>query len=294
MLKLDKNVAPINFKEEARRIESFNKSQIDLHELNKQENKPVVFKIDNHLPSGMILIDDLINFSQGVQKIYRKAVNSKINDSKKRVRKHIKNSTNLVMTDVRAGSFEIELKQQSTQIIDTNSNVDFDQLTDNVQKHSLNTITNIVGYLHSNKIGKIISEYDLETFKASKEWIKSLSGSNSGFRYNGNNKEYDFDITKVNETNRLFNSFNENFEKRMIIKGILSGVNHQNFTISVNELPSKINYHIKVKDARFKESNYTTNINVTVEVKLYEIMIDDEVISREMYIDNIDNIKEIS
>ncbi|WP_233519790.1 hypothetical protein [Staphylococcus pseudintermedius] len=83
MLKLDKNVAPINFKEEARRIESFNKSQIDLHELNKQENKPVVFKIDNHLPSGMILIDDLINFSQGVQKIYRKAVNSKINDSKK-------------------------------------------------------------------------------------------------------------------------------------------------------------------------------------------------------------------
>ncbi|HCT0361178.1 TPA: hypothetical protein LQN98_002430, partial [Staphylococcus pseudintermedius] len=146
MLKLDKNVAPINFKEEARRIESFNKSQIDLHELNKQENKPVVFKIDNHLPSGMILIDDLINFSQGVQKIYRKAVNSKINDSKKRVRKHIKNSTNLVMTDVRAGSFEIELKQQSTQIIDTNSNVDFDQLTDNVQKHSLNTITNIVGY----------------------------------------------------------------------------------------------------------------------------------------------------
>lgn len=35
MIKLNKSATPIDLKEEAKRIEAFNKAQIDLHELNK-------------------------------------------------------------------------------------------------------------------------------------------------------------------------------------------------------------------------------------------------------------------
>lgn len=290
MLKLNKKTAPIELREEAKKIETFNNAQINLHELNKQENTPVVFKVNNHLPSGMILIDDLTNFAQGLQRIYRKAINSHVPNSKKRVQKYIKDSTGLVIANVRAGSFELELKQHRTQVIDENSNLDFEQLTDNVHIHSLKSITDIVSFLHSKEVSKIILEYDLETFKASKEWIKNLKKTDNTFKYIGNNKEYSFDNKKILETNQLLDSLDEDFEKRMKIKGVLSVVNHQNSTIIINELSTEESHLIKVNDKRFKDLNYTTNLKVTVEVRLHEIMINSEVVSSEMYIDDIKDI----
>lgn len=293
MIKLNKSTKPIDIKEETKRIEAFNKSQINLHELNKQENVPVVFKVNNHLPSGMILIDDLTNFTQGIQKIYRKAINSDIPNSKKRIKKYIKDSTGLVISDVRAGSFEIELKQHRSQVIDNNSNIDFENLTGSIYTQSLNTITDIMSSLNSKEVGNIIIKYDLETFKATKEWIKNLKNSNNSFKYNGNKEEFIFDTNKILETNQLLESLDEDFEKSIKISGVLTGVNHQNSTISINDISSEENYLIKVHDKKFKKSNYTTNLKVSVKVKLHQIMVNSEVISKEMYIDSISNINVI-
>ena len=291
MLILNKNIAPIKLSEEAKNIERFNNAQIDLHELNKRENNPVVFKVNNNLPSGMILVDDLTDFAQGIQKIYRKAINSHIPNSKKRVQKFIKNSTGLVISDVRAGSFEIELKQHRTQVINEKSNLDFENLTDNVHTHSLKSITDIVSFLYSEEVSKIILEYDLETFKASKEWIKRLAKSNNDFEYKESDKVYRFDSIKISEISNLLDTLNEDFEKKMEVKGVLSVVNHQNSTIIINETHSGNNYHIKVNDDEFKDSKFLTNRNVIAEVKLHEIMINDEIISNEMYLDNIKNLR---
>lgn len=293
MIKLNKSTKPIDIKKEAKRIEAFNKSQINLHELNKQENVPVVFKVNNHLPSGMILIDDLTNFTQGIQKIYRKAINSDIPNSKKRIKKYIKDSTGLVISDVRAGSFEIELKQHRSQIIDNNSNIDFENLTGSIYTQSLNTITDIMNSLNSKEVGNIITNYDLETFKATKEWIKNLKSSNNSFKYSGNNKEFIFDNNKILETNQLLESLDEDFEKKIKISGVLTGVNHQNSTISINEVSSEENHMIKVHDKKFKKSNYTTNLKVSVKVRLHQIIVNSEVVSKEMYIDNINDINVI-
>lgn len=291
MLILKKNTTPIKLREEAQSIERFNNAQIDLHELNKKENTPVIFKVNNHLPSGMILIDDLAEFAQGIQKIYRKAINSHIPNSKKRVKKFIKESTGLVIADVRAGSFEIELKQHRTQVIDEKSNMDFEQLTGNVHTHSLKSITDIVGFLHSEEVSKIILEYDLETFKASKEWIKNLVKSNNNFEYSENDNKYSFNSRKINEIKNLLDTLNEDFEKDLEVKGILSVVNHQNSTIIINDVHSENNYLIKVNDSDFKDSEYLTNRNVIVDVKLHEIMINGENISSDMYLDNIKKLK---
>ncbi|PTK05828.1 hypothetical protein, partial [Mammaliicoccus sciuri] len=252
-----------------------------------------VFKVNNHLPSGMILIDDLTNFTQGIQKIYRKAINSDIPNSKKRIKKYIRDSTGLVISDVRAGSFEIELKQHRSQVIDNNANIDFENITGSIYTQSLNTITDIMSSLNSKEVGNIIIKYDLETFKATKEWIKNLKNSNNSFKYNGNKKEFIFDNNKILETNQLLESLDEDFEKSIKISGVLTGVNHQNSTISINDISSEENYLIKVHDKKFKKSNYTTNLKVSVKVKLHQIMVNSEVISKEMYIDSISNINVI-
>src|SRR5699024_330981 len=127
MIKFDKN---INFPSLEDKINFYRRESeewINLHELNKKENEIISFKINTDLPSGMISIDELVDFSKSIQTVFKKIVDTKaLQAGMKLSPSEIKRNSSLVISDVRAGSFEIDIQQQKLETLSNVLNKDFE------------------------------------------------------------------------------------------------------------------------------------------------------------------------
>ncbi|WP_411842104.1 hypothetical protein [Salinicoccus sp. HZC-1] len=287
MFDFDRNIEISSLEDEIQSIKSLNEKFINIHELNKKTNDPIKFKVNNTLPSGMILIDDLSNFSKGIQNIYRKAVNFKTFGPSKRLKKHIINSTGLVISEVRAGSFEIEIKQHRSHILNDKINSDFDALTDSVNKPSLNILNDVISDLYEENLSEIVKSYGTETIKSTKEWVKNIYKSHNTFEFENSENNYQFDSRKIKNIKVRLDELSVENKEEKVLKGSIAAINHDNFTIIIRDENLNENFSVKVRDQKFKNLKLTSNTKVKVPVTYNEILIGEEVLSSDFVLNDI-------
>src|SRR5699024_5899942 len=195
MIKFDKN---INFPSLEDKINFYRRESeewINLHELNKKENEIISFKINTDLPSGMISIDELVDFSKSIQTVFKKIVDTKaLQAGMKLSPSEIKRNSSLVISDVRAGSFEIDIQQQKLETLSNVLNKDFElKMQDNVQP-SLNDLVGVFHDLYEEKLLKLASDYNYNIFKNVKTLIEKSYKKKNTFDIRYNN-----DILKLTE-----------------------------------------------------------------------------------------------
>lgn len=290
MLRINKDIEVGSFNEEISRINRLNDQFINLNELNKSSNTPIKLRIHNNLPSGMILVDDLSNFTAGLQKIYRKAINFEQIGANKRVRQFIKDVTGLVISEVRPGSFEIDIKQHRSEIAKADINNDFERVTDNVTKLSLTTLSEILEKIYDEDFKEIIDEYGIETLKVSHDWFEKIQKSTTSFELDSQNNHIDFTERKIYEINDTLKKLNIIKVDDIRIEGILTAINHKKSTLAITSDTDETTV-IKVQDKNFKISSVTSNKKYNILAKHQEVTIENNVISSEYYIEDLSNIE---
>ncbi|MEN1895194.1 hypothetical protein [Staphylococcus nepalensis] len=294
MIKFDKN---INFPSLEDKINFYRRESeewINLHELNKKENEIISFKINTDLPSGMISIDELVDFSKSIQTVFKKIVDTKaLQAGMKLSPSEIKRNSSLVISDVRAGSFEIDIQQQKLETLSNVLNKDFElKMQDNVQP-SLNDLVGVFHDLYEEKLLKLASDYNYNIFKNVKTLIEKSYKKKNSFDIRYNNDILKFTEKKLkNITNKLKGFEFEKLENIFEIKGKIIVVNHEALYIIVKKQKTEENIKIVIQDKNFKNKEILSNQNVDIYVTQVDEMIGNEVVKTELVLNNLEQLIE--
>ncbi|OHQ48931.1 hypothetical protein HMPREF2566_02530 [Staphylococcus sp. HMSC070A07] len=294
MIKFDKN---INFPSLEDKINFYRRESeewINLHELNKKENEILSFKINTDLPSGMISIDELADFSKSIQTVFKKIVDTKARQAGIKLSpSEIKRNSSLIISDVRAGSFEIDIQQQRLETLSTVLNKDFELKMQDDEQPSLNDLVGVFHDLYEENLLKLASDYNYNFFKKVKTLIEKSYKKKNSFDVRYSNEILNFTEKKLkNITNKLKGFEFEKLENIFEIKGKIIAVNHEALYIIVKKQKTEENIKIVIQDKNFKNKEILSNQNVDIYVTQVDEIIGNEVVKTELVLNNLEQLIE--
>ncbi|WMM16739.1 hypothetical protein [Staphylococcus saprophyticus] len=294
MIKFDKNINFPSLEDKLNFYRRESEEWINLHELNKKENEKISFKINTDLPSGMISIDELVDFSRSIQSVFKNIVNTKaLETGLKLSRSEIKKNSTLIISDVRSGSFEIDLQQQKLGTFTNVLNENFEMQLQETKQPSLNDLVDVFQDLHEEKLLELASNYNYKIFKNVKNLIEKSYKKNNSFDIKYSGDILKFTEKKLNELTNKFKGFElDKLENIFEIKGKIIAVNHAEFYIIVKKQDTDENIKIVIQDKNFKNKEILSNQNVNIYVTQLEEMIGNEVVKSELVLNSLEQLIE--
>src|SRR5699024_5021280 len=202
-------------------------------------------------------------------------------------------NSSLVISDVRAGSFEIDIQQQKLETLSNVLNKDFElKMQVNVQP-SLNDLVGVFHDLYEEKLLKLASDYNYNIFKNVKTLIEKSYKKKNNFDIKYNNNIIKF--TKKNEKKKK--NKQKGFELKKLenifkIKGKIIEINHEDLYIIVKKQKTEENIKSVIQDKNFKNKEILSNQNVDIYVTQVDEMIGNEVVKTELVLNNLEQLIE--
>ncbi|MBO1213757.1 hypothetical protein J3T78_04780 [Staphylococcus nepalensis] len=292
MIKFDKNINFPSLEDKLNFYRRESEEWINLHELNKKENEKISFKINTDLPSGMISIDELVDFSRSIQTVFKNIVNTKaLETGLKLSQGEIKKNSTLIISDVRSGSFEIDLQQQKLGTFTNVLNENFEMQLQETKQPSLNDLVGVFQELHEEKLLELASNYNYKIFKNVKNLIEKSHKKNNSFDIKYSGDILKFTEKKLNKlTNKLKGFELDKLENTFEIKGKIIAVNHAEFYIIVKKQGTDENIKIVIQDKGFKNKEILSNQNVNIYVTQLEEMVGNEVVKTELVLNSLEQL----
>ena len=293
MIKLEKNIKFQSLEEEITFYQEKANEWINLHELNKRENKKLSLKISTDLPSGMIAIDELINFSENLQTIFKNIVkNEALKSGIKLSRAEINQNASLVISDVRAGSFEIDMQQKKVNTLENDLNKDFEELIPKNQQPSLSNLIDLFQEIYEENLYDLAKKYDYNIFKNIKNLIEKSRKKNNSFDIKYDKNTLKFNEKKLSNLAEKFKKFEiDKLEDVVEIKGKIIAVNHESCHLIVKEKETDKNIKIIIKDNDFKNKEILSNQNIDIHVTKVKEVIGNEIIKSEVVLKDLTQLK---
>lgn len=247
-------------------LTNFTKRQIIGHQKNVASNN-ISLRILSDLESGKIELRVLNTITKGLQNSFSSAYNYLFGNHKDngKIPLQILNSSSLVLTETRAGSFIIEL--QPIEAISENSKLN--QFTiDGESSDKSFVLSQIVTIVDEEEAlaSKIIEEFGVRTFKISREWFKKMDKENISFEYNDKyiSEKKIFSPSKIKKIAEKLSDIKIELKQDNIeLTGKLKSVSDPKSTLILED-ESNINVEVKILDDSLEYNELTTNKIYTV------------------------------
>lgn len=245
-------------------LTNFTKQQVINHQKNVVGNN-ISLRILSDLESGKIELSVLNVITKGLQSSFSSACNHLFGNHKDigAIPRHILNSSSLVLTETRAGSFiiDLETKEKSEKRQFTLDGESSDK------SHILSEIIAIVD--EEDKIAeKIIEEFGVRTFKTSRDWFKKMDNENVSFEYKDMflNEKKIFEPIKIKKIAKELSDIKVDFKEDNIeLVGKLKSVSDPKNTL-LFETNEKDYLEVKILDNSLEDNELTTNKTYTLNV----------------------------
>lgn len=240
------------------------KRQITNHQKAVADNN-ISLRILSDLDSGKIELRVLNIITKGLQSSFSSACNHLFGNHKDigAIPRHILNSSSLVLTETRAGSFivDLETKEKSEKRQFTLDGESSDK------SYILSEIIAIVD--EEDKIAeKIIEEFGVRTFKTSRDWFKKMDNENVSFEYKDMflNEKKIFEPIKIKKIAKELSDIKVDFKEDNIeLVGKLKSVSDPKNTL-LFETNEKDYLEVKILDNSLEDNELTTNKTYTLNV----------------------------